>query len=43
MEKLKKLFELVRELIERKFTGSITIHFSQGGIAKIDKNESLRV
>ena len=30
MVKLKKLFDILTELVHRRFTGRITIHFSQG-------------
>jgi len=39
--KLKKLIELVEFLIKGSFTGSVSIHFNQGGIAKIEKNENV--
>jgi len=35
------LCDIILELIIAKFTGSITIHFSQGGIAKIIKQFNL--
>ncbi len=37
------LTELFTEIIESKFTGMVTINFSQGGIAKIEKTEHLKV
>ena len=36
------LFLLLQNLVDDKFTGSVEIHFSQGGVAKIEKHEVIK-
>jgi hypothetical protein len=36
---LAALMEHLRRLRDRRFTGSVTIHFSQGGIGRIEQTE----
>jgi len=38
---LDSLTIFLKELWKRAYTGSVTIHFSQGGVAKVEKNETL--
>ena len=40
--KTKDIYDKIKALIENKFTGSIEIHFTQGGIAKIVKHETIK-
>lgn len=42
-EKLKQLIDIISLLIIDKFSGSIEIHFSQGGIAKVIKRENINI
>lgn len=37
---LARIRKIVEEYIKDKTTGSITIHFSQGGFAKIEKKQT---
>lgn len=39
---LKWIFDIIRKLVDNKFTGSIQINFFKGGISNINKNESLK-
>jgi hypothetical protein len=39
MDKIKKLNETMRMLMEGKFSGHIKINFSQGSIGRIEKTE----
>ena len=41
MTKVQVLIALIQKLIDGKFTGSIEIHFSQGGIGKTIKHETI--
>lgn len=41
MEKLNKLFEILKALIKSEFTGYIKVNFSQGGISRIEKYEEI--
>lgn len=43
MDKFRKLHELIKCLILGFFTGKLTIHFNKGDIAKIEKNETLKI
>jgi len=36
-----KLISFIKLLMKEKFTGSIEVHFSEGGIAKIIKHEKV--
>jgi hypothetical protein len=36
------LFNLIKDLIDKKFTGSVKINFFQGGISNINKEESIK-
>jgi hypothetical protein len=40
-EKLVKLNDLLKELMDGKFTGYIKVNFSQGGIGRIEKFEEI--
>jgi len=35
------IWELIKDLAKARFTGSLTINFSQGGITSLDKKERL--
>jgi len=39
---LNKLFDILKFIIESKFTGSIEIHLSQGGITRVIKHEVVK-
>ncbi len=36
------LISMIVDMMEKKFTGSLEIHFSQGGIARIIKHETIK-
>jgi hypothetical protein len=36
------LFELIANLVRNRFTGSLRINFFKGGIANVNKEESMR-
>ena len=40
-EKLAKLLEIMRLLVDEKFTGYIKVNFSQGGVGRIEKFEEI--
>ena len=40
-DKLSKLWSLINDLAVDGFTGSITLHFSQGSVGRIEKYEEL--
>jgi hypothetical protein len=40
-EKMTKLAEVLKILMEEKFTGYIKVNFSQGGIGRIEKFEEI--
>lgn len=40
--KLKKLIAAIEIMIQKKLTGSMEIHFSQGGISKVIKHEEVK-
>jgi len=42
MKKVEMIFDWLSHLIEEKFTGSIEIHFTQGGLAKVIKHEQIK-
>ncbi len=35
---MEKLFSIIKLLIQQKFTGTIQIHFCNGGVAKVNKS-----
>ena len=39
--KLKRLLEVMKVLVEDKFTGYIKVNFSQGGIGRVEKFEEI--
>jgi hypothetical protein len=41
MEKEKKIIEMIRALMDKKFTGYIKVNFSQGNIGRIEKFEEI--
>lgn len=41
MDKLNKIVEMIRTLMEKKFTGYIRINFSQGTVGRIEKFEEI--
>lgn len=43
METLKKLFEIIKHLIETKFYGSFTIKFENGKVIQCKKDESIKL
>ncbi len=40
---MKKLIELITDLIERKFYGKVTISFEAGNIVVVKKEESIKL
>ncbi len=40
---LYKLMDLIKELIDRKFYGSIQVNFENGNIVNIKKTESIKL
>lgn len=43
MSKLAKAIKLLEKLEKNSYTGSVTINFSQGGVTKVNKNESVNL
>lgn len=41
MDKVKKIIEVIRALMEKKFTGYIKVNFSQGKVGRIEKFEEI--
>jgi len=41
MDKLKKISETIKALMEKKFTGYIKINFSHGNIGRVEKFEEI--
>jgi hypothetical protein len=41
MEKLIRIKEMIRTLMEKKFTGYIMINFSRGSVTKVEKFEEI--
>jgi len=41
MDKMKRLSETIRSLMEGEFSGYIKINFSQGSLGRIEKSEEL--
>jgi hypothetical protein len=41
MDRMKRLTEVIRALIEHEFTGHIKINFTQGSLGRIEKFEEL--
>lgn len=42
-DKIIRLISLLKDLIIIKFTGRIIIHFGQGGICNVEKNEVIEL
>ncbi len=43
MNQLEWVYNLIKELVSKKFTGDIRINFNSGGITNINKSESLKL
>ena len=41
MEKLTKINDMIKSLVEKKFTGYIKINFSRGAIERVEKFEEI--
>jgi hypothetical protein len=41
MEKLKKIVDMVKVLMDKKFTGYIKINFSRGTVERVEKFEEI--
>lgn len=41
MDKVTRLIEVIRKLVEGEFTGYVKINFSQGSLGRIEKFEEL--
>jgi hypothetical protein len=41
MEKVKKIIEVIKSLMEKKFTGYIKVNFSRGNVGRIEKFEEI--
>ncbi len=41
MDRMKRLIETIRTLLEGEFSGYIKINFSQGSLGRIEKSEEL--
>jgi hypothetical protein len=41
MDKLKKIVEMVKALMDKKFTGYIKINFSRGTVERVEKFEEI--
>ena len=41
-EKFKDLIKLLDNLVKMEYTGSIEIHFNQGGVCKVVKHEIVK-
>lgn len=41
MEKLKKIVDMVKVLMDRKFTGYIKINFTRGTVERVEKFEEI--
>jgi len=39
---LEWLFDFIRDLSNKKFTGNLRINFSKGGITNLNKDESIK-
>lgn len=39
---MNRIIQLIKQLIEEKFTGSITINFFNGGVCDIHKKEIIK-
>lgn len=42
MNRLKDLIQLLKNLIDLNFTGSVEVHFNQGAIGRIIKHERVK-
>ena len=40
-ERIERLMDLIRTLMEEQFTGYVKVNFSQGGIGRIEKFEEI--
>jgi hypothetical protein len=41
MEKIKKMMEVIKALMDKKFTGYIKINFARGSVERIEKFEEI--
>jgi hypothetical protein len=41
VEKLTKIIDMIRSLMDKKFTGSIKINFSRGSVGRVEKFEEI--
>lgn len=41
MEKITKIIDMIKALLDKKFTGFIKIHFNRGNIGKMEKVEEI--
>ena len=41
MDKLNKIIEMIKALMEKKFTGYIKVNFSRGNVGRIEKFEEI--
>jgi hypothetical protein len=41
MEKIAKIIDMIKALMDKKFTGSIKINFSRGTVGKVEKFEEI--
>jgi glycine cleavage system regulatory protein len=41
MDKVKKIIEVIKSLMEKKFTGYIKVNFSRGNVGRIEKFEEI--
>jgi hypothetical protein len=41
MEKIKKMMEVIKALMDKKFTGYIKINFTRGSVERIEKFEEI--
>ncbi|GAB6268123.1 MAG: hypothetical protein STSR0002_08640 [Smithella sp.] len=41
MDKVKKIIEVIKALMEKKFTGYIKVNFSRGNVGRIEKFEEI--
>jgi hypothetical protein len=41
MEKVEKIIEMLKALMDKKFTGSVKINLSRGNVGKVEKFEEI--
>ena len=41
MEKIKKMMEVIKALMDKKFTGYVKINFTRGSVERIEKFEEI--